>query len=67
MDKEGLRHRSRDQLKFDPLSRFDSSERRPAKHSSLIPAVSESVADDATNLLSGNFTCRLSGSNFTSR
>lgn len=53
MDKEGPRHRFRDQLKFDPLSRFDSSERRLAKHSSLNPAVSESVADDATNLLSG--------------
>lgn len=58
-----LRNRFRDQLKFGPL-RYDSS---LAKHLSLIPAVSESVADDATNLLSGNFTCRLSGSNFTSR
>lgn len=57
MAEKGLRHRSRDQLKFES----------PAKHSSPIPAVWKSVADDATNLLSGNFTCRLSGSNFTSR
>lgn len=43
MAEKGLRHRSRDQLKFES----------PAKHSSPIPAVWKSVADDATNLLSG--------------